>query len=94
MVPFIIAELNKHPRMPRQEAHTRAIDSWKTLQMTHKRPSSIEMGFQAWVDYNIRFILTGDPCEAWNTFDGISAQLAHLGAVMKMRLSHKPTTAR
>ena len=93
MVPYIAAELHKSPRMPSQEAHTRALDSWETLQKTHKRPSTVEMGFQAWIAYNLRFILTGDLCGAWDTFGGLSAQLAHQGAVMNLAITENATIA-
>ena len=35
----------------------------------------MELGFQGWITYNLRFILDGDLCGAWDTFGGLSAQI-------------------
>ena len=93
MVPYITADLHKNPWMPSQQAHTRSLESWKILQKTHKRPSNIEIGFQAWITYNIRFLLTGDLCGAWDTFGGLAAQLTHLGTVMNLAITENATIA-
>ena len=93
MIPFITGELHKQPWMPPQEAHSRALDSWKNLQKTHKRPSTLELGFQSWIAYNLRFIMAGDLCGAWDTFGGLAAQLTHLGTVMNLAITENATIA-
>ena len=93
MASFSAAGIQKHPRIPHQESQTRALDSRKTLQKPHKRPSAVAMGFQSWVAYNLRFILTGDLCGACDTFGGLSAQLTHLGTVMNLAITENATIA-
>ena len=53
----------------------------------------MELGFQAWIAYNLRFILSGDLDAAWGTFGGISMQLTHLGTGLNSEITENATIA-
>ena len=61
------------------------------LQKTRKRPSSIELGFQALVAYALRFIMEGDLCGTRATLGGVEAQMAHLGTGMSLAVAENAT---
>ena len=63
------------------------------MNKNHKRPSKLELGFQAWIPYNIRFILAGDLASAWGTLGGVAMQLTHLGAVLNLAIAENATIA-
>ena len=93
IVPFVLGELHKKPWVPQESSHTRALDAWKVLQKSHKRPSNCDLGFQAWITYSLRFILSGDLVSAWKTFGGIALQFTHLGTVLNMAVTENATIA-
>ena len=90
---FATAELHKKPWMPDESFHSMALAAWKTMRKNHKRPSKLELGFQAWVAYNIRFVMDGDFASAWETFGCISMQLIHMGAVLHLAITENATIA-
>ena len=93
IIPFVIADLSKKPWLPAESSHARALESWKSQNKNHKRPSKLELGFQAFITYNLRFILAGDLASAWNTFGGIAMQLTHLGTVLNLAITENATIA-
>ena len=62
-------------------------------EQNHKRPTKLELGFQAFITYNLRFILAGDLASAWKTFGGIAMQLTHLGTVLNLAVTENATIA-
>ena len=52
------------------------------------------LGFQEWITYAIRFILTGDLCVAWTTVDWLSAHMSHLCNVPNLAIAGNTATAR
>ena len=90
---FALAEFHKKPWIPAESSHTRALGDWGTMNENHKRHSKLERGFQAWIAYNIRFILAGDLASAWETFGGISMQLTHLGTGLNLAIAENATIA-
>ena len=93
IIPFVIADFSKKPWLPAESSHTRALESWRTMNKNHKRPSKLELGFQAFITYNLRFILAGDLASAWKTFGGIAMQLTHLGTVLNLAVTENATIA-
>lgn len=93
ITPFLVAEMSQKPWMPNGQIHSKALGGWEILQKTHKRPSSLDIGSQAAIAYNIRFVLAGDLAQAWQTFGGLSAQLTHLGTVMNLAIAENATIA-
>ena len=93
IAPFATAEFHKKPWLPTESSHSRAQDVWKTMNKSHKRPSKLELGFQSWVTYNLRFILAGDLASAWKTFGGIAMQLTHMGTVLNLAIAENATIA-
>ena len=84
IIPSAIDGLSEKPWLPAEPFHSRALESWKTMNKNHKRPPKLELGFLAFATYNVRFILAGDLASAWETFGGIAMQLTHLGTVLNL----------
>ena len=59
----------------------------------HKRPSKLELGFQARIPYNIRSILDGDLASDWETFGGISMQHTHMCPALNLAITENATIA-
>ena len=76
--------------MPAESSHSMALDAWGTMNKHHKRPLKLELGFQAWVAYNIRSFLAGDMDSACGTFGGIAMQLTHLGTGLNFAITEMP----
>ena len=93
MTPFVAAEISQKPWMPNEQVHAKALEGWEILQKTHKRPSPLDIGFQAFIAYNVRFVLSGDLARAWKTFGGLAAQLTHLGTVVNIAITENATTS-
>ena len=80
--PYVTPDLSKEPWRPFYPAHAKAMDTWRTLNISHKKPSPLDFSFQAFVFYNLRFLLAGDLTGAWTPFGGISAQMTHFGLIL------------
>ena len=53
--------------------------------MAHKaRDPSKQFSLRAWIIYLLRFILTGDLCNDWEDFGGLSSQLCRLIDVLHL----------
>ena len=79
--------------MPRQGARLRAPEAWKARQKPHKRHSGLELSSQSWTTYNLRFIIAGDLCSAWDTFGGLAAQSTHFGTVLNLAVAENASLA-
>ena len=91
--PFCPGGIRKKPWVPQESPHTRALDAWRVLRKSHKRPSNCDMAFQAWITYSLRFILSGDLVSAWKTFGGIALQFTHLGNALQKAMAENATIA-
>lgn len=92
-VPSATAATRKRPRMPQQEARTRAPDSRRNLPRNHKRPSSDEGVFQGWVAYGVRFISACDLCGARGTIGWPASQLTQIGTVANLSITENVASA-
>ena len=63
------------------------------MKKSRKRHSELELGFQAWVAYNIRFVMAGDLSSALGTSCGIAMQLTHLGTSLNLAIAKNATIA-
>ena len=61
------------------------------MNRNRKCPSKLELGFHAWISYNVRFIMDGDLASAWETFGGVAMQPTHLGAVLNLPIPENAT---
>ena len=82
--PYVIPALSKDPWRPFYPAHAKALESWMTLNTSRKKPSPSGLNFQAFIFYNLRFLLAGDLAGFWAPFGDIAAQFAHLGLIFNM----------
>ena len=57
--PYATPDISQEPCRPFYPARTKAIETWKVLISSHKKPSPMDLSFQAWSFYNLRFLLAG-----------------------------------
>ena len=93
ILPFAIADMRKKPLAPSASSHTSALVAWGTMNKNHKRHSELELGFQAWISCNIRFVMEGALSPDWATFGGISMKLTHLGTALDLSIDENATIA-
>ena len=74
--PFAKVDLTQAPWTTQETSHTKNQEAWAEIQKHHKRPVTQTWSYQAWPHYYFRSILTGNICNAWETFGGISTILA------------------
>ena len=91
--PYATPDISQEPCRPFYPARTKAIETWKVLISSHKKPSPMDLSFQAWSFYNLRFLLAGGLAGAWAPFGGLSAQLAQLGLIFNMAAIENSTIA-
>ena len=91
--PYVIPDLSKEPWRPFYPAHTKAMESWRPLNGSRKKPSPMDLSFQSFVFYNLRFSLSGDLAGCWAPFGGISAQMTHFGLILNMAVVENATIA-
>ena len=82
--PFVVPKLQDKPWIVPLTSHERACKNWRDNIAPKDRDPSQQVSLQAWVLYLLRFILTGDLCNAWKLFGGLSAQLSHLSVVLHL----------
>ena len=83
--PFIVPELSKPPWPVASQAHSAALAKWQTSARQATRISEPQLvPFQAWLLYQLRFIMTAEVCGAWQLFGGLTAQLNHLSIVLHL----------
>ena len=63
--PYVTPDLSKEPWRPFYPAHGKAMESWRALNNSHKKPSPLDLNFQSWIFYNLRFLLAGDLAGCW-----------------------------
>ena len=89
--PYVTPGLAQEPWRPFYPAHAKALGNWKVLNSSHKKPSQMDLSFQAWAFYNLRFLRAGELAGAWAPFGGISAQLTHIGLILNMAVIENAT---
>ena len=82
--PFVVPKFEVKPWMAPLQSHERAAKYWRENIAHKNRDPSQQVSLQAWILYLLRFILTGDLCNAWKEFGGLSAQLCHLSVVLHL----------
>ena len=83
--PFIVPELSKTPWPVASQAHSAALTKWQSSARQANRASDPQLvPFQAWLLYQLRFIMTAEVCGAWQLFGGLTAQLNHLSIVLHL----------
>ena len=82
--PFVVPKLQDKPWIVPLTSHERACKNWRETIANKNRAPSQQVSLQAWILYLLRFILTGDLCNAWKVFGGLSAQLSHLSNVLHL----------
>lgn len=92
-LPYVIPDLSQDPWRPFYPDHTKAIGTWKVPNGSRKKTAPMDLSFQAWAFYNLRFLLVGDLAGAWTPFGGISAQSTHLGMILNMAIVENATIA-
>ena len=80
--PFVLAQLHQEPWRSPLPAHDKVVDDWsdrmKSLRSIQPLP------FQAYLFYQLRFIMAAHLCSAWETFGGISAQLNAISVMLNL----------
>ena len=82
--PFVVPKLREKPWMVPLASHERAAKSWRESANHKARDNAQQVNLQAWILYMLRFILTGDLCDSWQHFGGLSAQLSLLSIVLHL----------
>ena len=91
--PFVIPKLREKPWHVPLRSHERAAKFWRGG-IAHKgRDPSQQVSLQAWMLYILRFILTGDLCNAWKEFGGLAAQLSFLSIVLHLGVAENAAFA-
>ena len=82
--PFVVPKLQDKPWLDPSTSHERTGKYWRENIAPKGRDQSHQVSLQAWIFYLLRFILTGDLCNAWNVFGCLAAQLSHMGVVLHL----------
>ena len=80
--PFATAQLHSDPWRSPLPAHDRVVDDWADRMKALK--SAQPLPFQAYLFYQIRFILAGHLCAAWGHFGGLSAQMNAIAITLNL----------
>ena len=92
--PFIVPDVSAPPWAIASNEHTAAVALWRTSARKAKRgdnPHPIPM--QAWLLYQLRFLIAADVSGAWAGFGGLSDQLNHLAIVMNISITDSADVA-
>ena len=91
--PFVGHKFQDKPWIVPLQSHERASKYWRETVAHKARDPSQKVGLQAWILYSIRFIITGDLCNDWKDFGGLSAQLRHLGVALHLGVTENAAFA-
>ena len=92
--PFIAPEVSAAPWAVTSKEHTAAVTRWRGNARQAKRegnPQSIPM--QAWLLYQLGFLIAADLAGTWSGFGGLASQLNHLSIVMKISIVESASVA-
>ena len=80
--PFVLSQLTLGPWRDPLPAHDRVVEDWadraKAIRSIRRLP------FQAYLFYQLRFIISGHLCSAWGAFGGIPSQFKALAAMRNL----------
>ena len=93
--PFVVPKFQDKPWLVPLQSHERAAKYWREREtVAHKaRDPSHQVSLHAWILYLLRFILTGDLCNDWKDFGGLSAQLCHLSVALHLGVAENAAFA-
>ena len=92
--PFVVPDVSAAPWAITSKDHQAAVTRRRTSSRQAKRednPQSIPM--QAWLLYQMRFLIAADLACAWSGFCGLAAQLNRLAIVMNISLTDSAAVA-
>ena len=83
--PFIVPKISEPPWPIASAEHSAAVAKWKSNTRVAKRELFPEaLPLQAWLLYQLRFLITAELLGALATFGGLPASLAHLAIVLNL----------
>ena len=84
-VPYLVPKLSSPPWMPDRTDHVTSIEGWRrNSKQAKRRVLPQELPIQAWLMYQMRFLLAAESCRAFAPFGGLCAQLNHLCVVLNL----------
>ena len=91
--PFVSPKLHEKPWVVPMQSHEKASNYWGGSVARKSRDPSQQVSPQAWILYLLRFILTGDLCNAWKAFGGLAAQLSHISIALHLGIAENAAFA-
>ena len=92
--PFIVPDVSASPWAITAKEHVAAVVRWRGNSRQGKLDAnSTAIPMQAWLLYQLRFIVAADLAGAWSAFGGMAAQLNHLSIVINMSVVDSATVA-
>ena len=92
--PFIVPDVAVSPWAITAREHVAAVVRWRGNSRQAKREeNSTAIPMQAWLLYQLRFIIAADLAGAWSGFGGMAAQLNHLSIVMNISIVESASVA-
>ena len=79
--PYVTADYQQHPWLPRINAHTNALTAWKSKAQGVRKKA---ISFQMWMHHHYRFVFAAEMCNAWSPFGGLAAQLNHIAVLLSL----------
>ena len=92
-IPFVVPKFQDKPWIVPLQSHERAAKYWRETVAHKARDHSQQVSLHALILYMIRFILTGDLCNACENIGGLSAQLCRLGVVLHIGVAENAAFA-
>lgn len=92
--PFIVPDVTAAPWAVQSKEHEAAFSRWRNnARGSKKEEKSSSIPMQAWLLYQIRFMVAADLAGAWSAFGGMAAQLNHLSIVMNISITESAAIA-
>ena len=73
--PFEVPKFQDKPWLAPLQSHERAAKYWRETVARKARDPSHQVSLKAWILYLLRFIHTGDLCNAWGEFGGFTCSV-------------------
>ena len=92
--PFIAPDVATAPWAVTAKEHVAAVFRRRGNSRQHKKGgNSTDIPIQAWLLYQLRFLVAADLAGAWSGFGGSAAQLSHLAIVMDISIVERASVA-
>ena len=91
--PFVVPKFHDKQRRVPLPSIERDAKYWRESIAHMARDPSQQVPLQAWILYLLRFIATGDLCNARRDFGGLSAQLPHLSIALHLGVAENAAFA-